>query len=354
MRIFHVITLSSVGGAQSVVVNLANEQIKRHEVYIISSADGEAWKTLDPRIKTIGISQLRRNISWRDGIVLCTLLYYRIKYAPDIVHLHSSKMGALGRIAFSPRKIIYTVHGFDSIRIAHRPFLKLEQSLQNRCAHIVGVSKYDERNLKNEGIDRHVCCIHNGIRDTCGEDSPAIFTENTRLLFDDIHRHYSKIVMTIARDDPPKRMDLFLETASRLPRYAFVWIGNTRNHTSPPNAFLLGQFASAQYLLAYADLFMLPSDYEGMPMSVIEALSYGKPVVASEVGGISELLDGTNGYAVENTVEQFTRNIERILTDPVLHAHMGQMARKTYETGFTIEEMNKAYDCLYNTIIRKS
>ena len=82
MRIFHVITLSSVGGAQSVVVNLANRQVLDNEVYVISSADGEAWKALDPRVRTIGIKQLHREISWRDAFVLLRLIWCRLRLRP--------------------------------------------------------------------------------------------------------------------------------------------------------------------------------------------------------------------------------------------------------------------------------
>lgn len=122
MRIFHIITLSSVGGAQSVVVNLANAQVEKNEVWIISSNSQEAWKALKPEVKVIGIKQLKRAISLLDIIVGLKLIYYRVKYRPDIIHLHSSKMGALGRLVFSSRKTLYTVHGFDSIRVANRFF----------------------------------------------------------------------------------------------------------------------------------------------------------------------------------------------------------------------------------------
>lgn len=86
MRIFHVITLSSVGGAQSVVVNLANAQVAEgNEVWVISSVSGEAWKALKPEVKTIGIGQLKRSIGWRDVLVLLKLFYFRWKYHPDVV-----------------------------------------------------------------------------------------------------------------------------------------------------------------------------------------------------------------------------------------------------------------------------
>lgn len=352
MRIFHVITLSSVGGAQSVVVNLANAQVEGNEVWVISSASGEAWKALRPEVKVIGIRQMRRSIGWRDLIVLLKLIYYRWKYRPDIVHLHSSKMGALGRLAFSPHRTVYTVHGFDSIRVANRFFLPLEKALKGWCARIVGVSRYDERNLIAEGIRTKIACVYNGIDDKpvsdVGKVNIGIQEEIGR-----IKAHYGKVVMSIARDDAPKRIDLFIEIARLLPEYAFVWIGNSKEHEKGENVFLMGQIPLAWQLLEYADVFVLPSNYEGLPMSIIEALAFGRPVVASDVGGITELLDGRNGFAVENDAGVMAAKIRYILEEPERYAGMSQAARRTYLEKFTVEKMVEGYNKIYKNIVSR-
>lgn len=352
MRIFHVITLSSVGGAQSVVVNLANAQVEGNEVWVISSGSGEAWKALRPEVKVIGIRQLRRSIGWRDGIVLLKLIYYRLKYRPDVVHLHSSKMGALGRLAFSPRKTVYTVHGFDSIRIANRFFLPVEKALKGWCARIVGVSKYDETNLIAEGIREKVTFVYNGI-----DDKSVVDIENVnggiRGQMQGIREHYKKVIMSIARDDRQKKIDLFIETARLLPEYAFVWIGNSDDHPKGENVFLMGQIPLAWQLLEYADVFVLPSNYEGLPMSIIEALAFGKPVVASNVGGITELLDGRNGLAVENDARMMADKIRCMVEDVEGYAEMSRQARQTYLEKFTVERMVEGYGRIYKGIVNR-
>ncbi len=352
MRIFHVITLSSVGGAQSVVVNLANAQvIEGNEVWVVSSVSGEAWKALRPEVKTIGIRQLRRSIGWRDGIVLLKLFYYRWKYRPDVVHLHSSKIGALGRIAFSPRRTVYTVHGFDSIRVANRSFLPVERFLRRWCAKVVGVSRYDERNLIAEGIKEKVTYVYNGIDDKSVMDI-AKLDSTVRHTMEEIRQQYDKVIVSIARDDKPKKIDLFIETARLLPEYGFVWIGNNRKYEKGENVFLLGQIPLAWQLLEYTDMFVLPSNYEGLPMSIIEALAFGKPVVASNVGGITELLDGRNGFAVENDARVMADKIRYVLEDRERYAGMSQAARQTYLEKFTVERMVEGYDSIYRDIIR--
>ena len=109
----------------------------------------------------------------------------------------------------------------------------------------------------------------------------------------------------------------------------------------------------ADRLLDQADLFMLCSDFEGLPMSIIEALSHGKPVVASAVGGIAELLDGTNGHAVENRPEAFAEKIEAIFADNGRYETMSHAARATYERSFTIDSMEDGYRKIYDRINRK-
>lgn len=350
MRIFHVITLSSVGGAQSVVVNLANAQVERNEVWVISSANGEAWKALRPEVKTIGIQQLRRAIGWRDLIVLLKLIYYRLKYRPDVVHLHSSKMGALGRLAFSPRRTVYTVHGFDSIRVANRFFLPIEKALKGWCARIVGVSRYDEQNLIAEGIRKKVTFVYNGIDDKSIVDI-ELMDGGIREKVKAISNKYGKVIMSIARDDAQKKIDLFLDVAARLQQYAFVWIGNSKEHIKTDNVFLLGQIPLAWQLLEYADVFILPSNYEGLPMSIIEALAFGKPVVASDVGGITELLDGRNGFAVENDSGMMADKIRFVTEDTERYAEISRWARQTYLDQFTVERMVEGYDRIYREIV---
>lgn len=345
MRILQVITLSELGGAQSVVINLANSLCQQHEVIVAAGeGDGKMWNLLDASVKQEYIPSLRRALSpmYELRAILEMYKLYK-KYKPDIVHLHSSKAGMLGRVAFPKSKIVYTVHGFDSIRIAYRKYLPLEKMLQNRCQAIIGVSQYDERNLKCEGIVNHVGMVYNGIY-------PPM-----RLKYDpfkDIIRGYERKVLCIARLSPPKKLDLFLEVAALLPQYAFIWIGNQYpvEIEHPSNVFFMGNMPNAGAYNEFADLFLLPSNYEGLPIVIIEALSYGKPVVASAVGGISELLDGGNGFAVKNDAKEMVGRIQSILSDTDLYGRMCQAAKETYLRSFTVDKMVNGYLEIYNRI----
>lgn len=354
VRIFQVITVSEFGGAQSIVADLAQYFGKEHEVYILFGGDGEAWEHLGKNIHLIRLCGHRKQVSMKDILLVFKLFYYRLKYKPDVIHLHSSKMGAIGRIIFSPSKIVYTVHGFDSIRKAFRKFLIIEKALKNRAARIVGVSRYDVDCLKEEGINKNVQLVYNGLTDYQKEVIPEGENADIKNKLLDLKSHYSNIVVSISRISPQKKFDLFIDIAKERPEYAFVWIGNkTPVEGVPGNVFCLGEVHSAHQYLKYVDLFLLPTNYEGLPVSILEALSYGIPVVASSVGGIPEILDGNNGFAVENNVPDFLDKIDLVLRVET-HQKMKINARDSFLRKFTIEKMIKGYMSIYRSIYIKN
>lgn len=349
MKIFQIITVSEYGGAQTIVANLIKSLSTEDELFVLYGGDGEAWDTLGNNFTKIKLNDHRKEISWKDAGLFFKLLYYRFKYKPDVVHLHSSKMGVLGRLAFSKKKIVYTVHGFDSVRKAFSKFLKIEKSLKNRAFRIVGVSQYDVNSLAEEGIVENVVRVYNGIHDCYSQ--PKVIENGITNSLEKIKQEYPKIIMCISRISKQKKFDLFLKIAQEMPQYAFVWIGNKQAMSDlPGNVFCLGEMHSAFHCLRYADLFILPSNYEGLPISLLEALSFKVPVVASAVGGITEVLDGKNGFAVDNDVNMFKEKIKYILSDENIQKTMSDYARQSYLTNFTIEKMVDGYKTIFNAI----
>ena len=341
MKIIQIITLCELGGAQSVVINLANKLSEEHEVIVAAGeGDGKMFTMLKPNVKIERLPHLQRALSPKNDFLTIFDMrkLYQI-YKPDIIHLHSSKAGMLGRVAFPSSKVVYTVHGFDSIRIAHRKFLPIEKWMQHACKAIVGVSKYDDINLHSENIRKNVSCIYNGIY------QPEI---KAKLDFN-LPPQYKKTILCIARMAAPKRSDLFMDVAELLPDYAFIWIGNQHEVTDhPQNVFFLGNIPNAGTYCSIADLFMLPSNYEGLPMVILEAMSFGKPVVASNVGGISEIVENDkNGYTVENEASLFAEKIKSILENENVYQEFSRNALQRFNQDLTVDKMVDSYLKIY-------
>ena len=136
-----------------------------------------------------------------------------------------------------------------------------------------------------------------------------------------------------------------MSIATLLPDYAFVWIGNQSEVKEyPKNVFFMGNIPDAGKYNSIADLFILPSNYEGLPMVILEAMSAGKPVVASNVGGISEIVtDGENGYVVDNAPEAFAEKISYILENQEVYDLFSLNSKKRFFKDLTIDKMVTSY-----------
>jgi len=350
MKILHIITNTELGGAQTVCISLANmASDEGNTVAVASMEGGYLWDNLSPSVTRFDIKHMVKPISCVSDIKC----YFELKrlineFSPDIIHLHSSKAAVLGRLAGKKykRNIVYTVHGFDSIRLQHRFFLPLEKLLQKLCGAVVAVSEYDKKSLLREGITHNVKIIHNGIE-----------LKNINIECPFNREDYKKTVMTIARISLQKRFQSFLSVASdpSMKDYLFVWVGGSaeksmdeikKEYFIPSNVLLLGDYPNASSLLPYCDLFVLFSNYEGLPMTILEAMANKKAIVASNVGGIPELVDKTNGVLVNSDNEAVTA-VDRLLNEPELIERMGQASLKKYRDFFTMENMWEKYRSLY-------
>ncbi len=345
------ITLSDLGGAQSVVRELARGLITRgHEVGVAARAGGPLWDTLDAQVRRFPLAKMRRQIApLRDLAALLELRVLYRSFQPDVINLHSSKAGALGRVAFPAASVVYTVHGFDSIARAHRLFLPIEKALSRGSSRIVAVCEYDRRALAQHGI-RASAVIRNGVADP----STAEPAEGPEVL-EGLKRRYGFIAMSIARVSAPKRFDILVGAATLLQGdgIAVAWVGGIAGpHLALPENFaLVAARPNAAALLRLADVVLLASDYEGLPISVLEALAWGRPVIASRVGGLTELVDdGINGFLVENEPAAFAAALLRLRGDAHLSNRMGIAARRRYEADFGLERMVDKYEKLYKDI----
>lgn len=361
MRILHIVTRSELGGAQSVVRTLAEAQAAAgHDITVAAGLEGgwEAFRDMDKRIAIFQLPDLLRAIRpKREFKALYSIATLYRSWKPDIVHLHTSKAGALGRLApgISRRHIVYTMHGYDQIRVENRAMLGIDKLLRPLCGAVVAVSRGDAKAMENDGYT--VEYIPNGVPDSFllpvgGETADRIRSlERMRTLA-------LPLVIVVAREARPKRIDIARSIAQRLRgRIQVAWIGGGHRPEDPDNFHALGAFPDAAALFAHADIFFLPSDHEGMPLAVLEAMAAGLPVVASATGGVPEILqpDASGrsrcGFALPNEVEKIASAVSLLADNAGLRKEMGEAARQNWAERYSAKIMATSYENLYRKLL---
>ena len=174
------------------------------------------------------------------------------------------------------------------------------------------------------------------------------------------------VVLTVARLDKQKGHAILLEAAAQLPEAVFVLVGD-----GPERAYLQAQCKSLgleerviftgfrsdiRNWLAHCDLFVLPSFYEGQPLSILEAMAAGKPVIASAIPGNDELIEhGKTGWLVPpGDAIQLTQALRVMLTDPALARCLALAGQVKVQKEFSIRTMVKQVEQLYSDLLERA
>jgi glycosyltransferase involved in cell wall biosynthesis len=347
MRILQLVTRSEVGGAQSVVRTLSEALSARgHELILASGPEGEgqAWQGMPVGTEFVTVPHLLRRLSPVNDLLAATELaglYARLK--PDIIHLHTSKAAALGRLAPGKDRagLFYTMHGYDQLRVSNRKFLAIDRWLSQKGSHLVAVSQKDRQVMEADGYPV-ACVIPNGVAEPVPGRNDGTAQSLQRLKDKGL-----PIVLCLARDAPPKRPDLFIQVARLLRGTAsFVWAGNTRQYNDD-DIYWLGTVLDGASLWPLADIAFLASDHEGLPMSVLEAMAAGVPVVASAVGGIPEALAEGSGQVVPNNAQDMATALLGYIDTLGARVEAGAAAKVRWQTIYSASAMASAYEQLY-------
>lgn len=289
------------GGVFTYIVDLANELANSYEMYIAYAVRKQTPKNykdyFDKKIHLIEVKNFVRAINFAKDVAA----FFEVKkivsdVKPDVIHLHSSKAGVLGRIAFDGKKVplFYTPHGYSFLMENYRPMkramFKLIESVcaKRKCTTISCSMGEHQETLK---LTKRATYVNNGIN----------MTELQEIIDKTEKVQHPFTVFTLGRICYQKNPTLFNVIAKALPDVKFVWIGDgeLRDELNSSNIQVIGWVdrATAIKYAVNADVFLLPSRWEGLPISLLESMYMKKVCVVSNVIGNRDVIhNGKNGF----------------------------------------------------------
>lgn len=344
------------GGVFAYVTQLCNDMCSEFDVYLAYSKRSrlpENFKELlDGRVKLIEVKHFGHLSSISQDIKLIKeLRQIEKEVRPDIIHLHSSIAGGMGRIAFNGKnnKVVYTPHGYAHVLMGGKYSLKCncyrlaEKILGNRanCITLTCCESEDEEAKK---FAKRTAFVETGVnlKDLGDSLDKIVPVKNENFT-----------VYTLGRTCTQKQPWLFNEIAKAVPEARFVWIGGGELDNQL-NASNLEHIAwkprkEALALGKGADVFVLCSKGEAIAMSVIENMFMGKlMLVSNTMGNKSVINDGVNGYLCD-TIEDYAKHIREAMNN--FPHKLCQQAVSDVRTIYNTEVMAKKYVRFYNNVL---
>jgi glycosyltransferase involved in cell wall biosynthesis len=365
LKILYLITKSNLGGAQRYVYDLATRLPKESfDVRVACGGNGSLTERLQAEgIPTLIIPNLIRNVNvFQDILVFSHILRLLQKERPDIIHLNSSKIGGLGALAgrlVGVKKIIFTAHGWawhESRSPFSRAVIKtLHWITVLLCHDVITVAEKERVEMaKMPWTKNKLVTIHNGIgaidflekataRDFLITKNPALAVHKNSLWIGAIGElHTNKGYEYLLR--------AFTEV-NHQPATPLVILGDGEEkhalehmiaeHKLADRVFLLGQIPDASKYLKAFDVFSLTSVKEGLPYVLLEAGLAGLPIVATDVGGISEIIeDRKTGLLVKTRdVATVADSLSLLLGNAHLRQSLGTSLHASVTQNFPVEKM---------------
>ena len=380
-KVIHIITrLDKGGSAENTFLTLKGLDKSRYEVSLIAGPVDDPSQDRRDQIEESGVRyiqvpQLRRNIHlFYDFTALLKIYRFLKREKPDIIHTHTSKAGLLGRLAARLARvpsIIHTPHGhvffgyFGALKT--KIFILFEKLASRITSKIVALTPREKSDYLSFKVtsEEKLAVIPSGIELHKYQHAPR--EERSKLRKELGIAEHSAVVGTAGRLVPVKGpqflLQAFKQVISEHPETYLVFAGdgplrkslekNAVDMDLAKNIIFAGWRDDMARVLSIFDIFCLPSLNEGMGRVLVEAMALGKPVVASDVGGIPDLIiPGKNGFLVPpRNPGELARQILFLIKNREEAAKMGR-AGKEMVSAFSDEIMVKKIAELYEKALK--
>ncbi|MCG6202859.1 glycosyltransferase [Psychromonas antarctica] len=330
------------------------------EVVYALGGDGDAITLLrEAGFKVHALTGLKRDLSpLSDLSSLIKLIWLIAKERPTVCSWHTAKIGALGRIAamFTFRRSYYVPHGVPFVNTpenkGYRKFEKLEKILSVLPSKIIGVCEFDKNEYARIGVpDKKLLVIQNGM---LGKTNASWKLTDKAVQF-----------ITAARFEAQKDYLTLAAACNHLfdnnKPFTLSIYGDGQHEDQVKSMFahfpegvinFCGVVSNFADKLAEADVFVLSSFWEGLPRSIIEAMACKKAVVASDVGGCSELINHSDsGYLVPiRDSHRMANSMQEYIDDKQKVIEHGEKAHVLYQQKYSLSVMLERYAKEYGVI----
>ncbi|MBB5957084.1 glycosyltransferase involved in cell wall biosynthesis [Saccharothrix tamanrassetensis] len=349
MRVLHVISEMGTGGAEALVAGMARTGREFGWQTAVASGGGHRADALRGQgVPTFTVPVARRRAS---GVLRATAATRTAinDFRPEVVLAHNVSASMVARLALLPRKVpLLTVfHG-----VAEADYAGAAKILRRTSGAVVTVAEATASRLRAAGLTPDPVVIPNAVF----PQEPRVDRATVRAA---IGAHPDvPVALCLARMEPQKRHDVLLDAWARIGVGAELWLAGDgslrpaleRNAAGLTGVRFLGNRPDAPDLLAAADVTVLTSDWEGMPVAVLESLAAGRPVVATAVDGVGEALAGGGGFAVPPRDPEATAEALRLLLfDPGKRAVEGAAGQAAVTRAHDPRVLMRSYDELLRT-----
>jgi L-malate glycosyltransferase len=367
--ICHLLHSLRVGGAEVLAARLARRFVGAYR-FVFACLDDLGSLGQELRDQGFPVHVLGRwpGLDWRCTYRLASLLR---REGVDLLHAHQYTPFFYGSAARQFRRrptVLFTEHGRHHPDYPRRKRMLANRLLLSRRDRVVGVGRSVRQALiDNEGIrPERIEVIYNGIdlspvpqggdhrtavrREIQVGDRDLVVIQVARLDYLKDHLTAIRALECVVRQRADVRLILVGEGPEEGAIRELVAACRLGDHVR-----FLGLRGDVARLLAAADLFLLSSISEGIPLTLIEAMAAGLPIVATRVGGVPEVVeDGRTGLLTPGGNPQaLAESILRLADQPLLRGEMGRLGRARAESLFSEGRMHAAYHQLYQTMLRQ-